>query len=70
MSTLISTEGLATAPWPQRLSAWLHLAICRHCRAFRRQLNVVARAARLMSHASEDEPPPTFESKIIDRLRE
>jgi len=70
VSTLVSTEELATVPFAQRLAAWLHLAMCRHCRAFRRQLNAVARAAHLVSRASEREPPSDFERKIVDRLGE
>jgi predicted anti-sigma-YlaC factor YlaD len=68
VSTLLSSGALSDAPLSRRLAARLHLAMCRHCRAFRRQLNVVAGAARRTSAAFEAEPPEDFESDIVKRL--
>jgi len=67
VSTLVSRDELATAPLAQRVAAWLHLAMCRHCRAFRRQLSAMARAALLVSRAAEREQPADFERKIVAR---
>jgi hypothetical protein len=51
------------------MEVWLHLAICRHCRAFRQQLVRMGGAARLVSEAFEREPSPGFEGKILQRVR-
>jgi hypothetical protein len=42
--------------------------MCRHCRAFRQQLVVIGRAARLVSQVFEHEPAASFEGKILDHL--
>lgn len=68
-STLLSTGQLADAPLARRLAVRLHLAMCGHCRAFRRQLAQLARAARAVAAALEREPGPEFESRIALRLR-
>lgn len=70
LSLLVSKGELAAAPLARRSAAWLHLAMCRHCRAFRRQLEAVARVAHLAAAADEAEPAASFESRIVDRLRE
>lgn len=70
VSTLISTGGLSGAPLARRLAVRLHLAMCRHCQAFRRQVEAVARSARAAAAALEAEPPQDFESKIAERLRQ
>lgn len=68
VSTLVSTGELARAPLRRRVAVWLHLAMCRHCRAFRRQLDMMARAAVIVAEAFEAEPSPDFERRTIDRL--
>jgi predicted anti-sigma-YlaC factor YlaD len=69
VSTFISTGGLAGAPLARRLAVRLHLAMCRHCRAFRRQIEAVARAGRAAAVLLEAEPPGDFESRLVQRLR-
>lgn len=69
VSTLVSTGGLSDAPLSRRLAVRLHLAMCRHCRALRRQVEAVARAARAAAAALEAEPSRDFESKIAERLK-
>ncbi len=69
VSTLVSMGDVERAPMMRRMGVWLHVAMCRHCRAFRRQLVRVGRAARLVSEVFEREPAATFESKILDHLR-
>jgi predicted anti-sigma-YlaC factor YlaD len=68
VSTLVSTGSLPDAPLVRRLGVHLHLAMCRHCRAFRRQVKAIARAARTLNRAFEAEPPSTFETKVFQRL--
>ena len=69
VSTLVSTGGLPDAPLTRKLGVRMHLAMCRHCRAFRRQIETMARAARAAGLAFERELPQDFESRIVQRLR-
>lgn len=69
VSTLVSTGGLPDAPLVRQMGARMHLAMCRHCRAFRRQIEAIARATRAAGLAFEREQPQDFESKIVQRLR-
>jgi hypothetical protein len=38
VAELVGTDALAHAPLRQRLAVWMHLAMCRHCRAYVRSL--------------------------------
>jgi hypothetical protein len=69
VSTLVSMGDVESAPMMRRMGVWLHVAMCRHCRAFRRQLVQIGRAARLVSEAFEREPSANFEGKILDHVR-
>jgi predicted anti-sigma-YlaC factor YlaD len=69
VSTLVSAGALADAPLMRRLAVRVHVTMCRHCRAFRRQVESVARAARAAAAALSAEPPRDFESTIVDRMR-
>jgi predicted anti-sigma-YlaC factor YlaD len=69
VSMLVSTGELREAPLARRLSVRMHLAMCRHCRAFRRQVDTMARAARAAGLAFERELSGDFESTIVQRLR-
>lgn len=46
VTELIGTDGLATAPFRTRMSVRMHLAWCRHCRAYARSLRLIAGVAR------------------------
>jgi predicted anti-sigma-YlaC factor YlaD len=70
VSTLMSTGGLSDASLATRLAVRLHLAMCQHCRAFRRQVEAIARAARAAAAVLEAEPARDFESKIVHRTRQ
>jgi len=69
VSTLLSTGGLDNAPWRARLAVRLHLSMCRHCRAFKRQLDALASAARTLSASRDTELPGDFEATLSERLR-
>lgn len=69
VSTRISAGDLSGAPLARRLAVHVHLAMCRHCRAFRRQVQAVARAAGVAAAALNAEPSRDFESTIVDRMR-
>ena len=68
VSTLVSMGEVASAPMAKRMAVWMHLAMCRHCRAFRRQMRLIGRASRLVSEAFGREPSPRFEGKILEHL--
>jgi hypothetical protein len=42
--------------------------MCRHCRAFRRQLRRIGDVARLIAGDIEREPAAAFENRILNRL--
>jgi hypothetical protein len=69
VSMIVSTGGLADAPLLRKLGVRLHLTMCRHCRAFKRQIETIARAARATGLAFERELPDGFESRIVQGLR-
>ena len=69
VSTLVSAGGLSDAPLVRRLGVRMHLAMCRHCRAFGRQIEAMARAARAAGLMFERECPQDFETRIVQRLR-
>jgi len=68
VSTLTSMGGLADAPWRVRLTVRLHLSMCRHCRAFKRQLEVLSMTARTLSASLDAEPSKDFEATISKSL--
>lgn len=67
VSTLVSMGDIDTAPMAQRLGVWMHLAMCRHCRAFRQQLVRIGQTARVISATLEREPSAGFEAEILSR---
>lgn len=69
VSTLVSTAEVDAASLGRRIGVMVHLMMCRHCRAFRRQLVRVGYAARLIAASFEREPTATFEDRILSRMR-
>ena len=69
VSTLIARAELMQAPLGRRLAVRLHLAFCRQCRAFQRQLEAMSRAARAAAAGVSDEPGTAFEAELIRRMR-
>ena len=70
VSTLFSTGAVAAAPLTVRLGVRLHLLMCRHCRAFKRQIEALGRAAHRASAAFDEEPSQEFEAHVTQRLRD
>ena len=68
VSTFVSAGDLQAASLARRLSVGMHLAMCRHCRAFRRQLIAIGDAARALSAAFGTEPGSAFEADLVQRL--
>lgn len=69
VSYRLSSGDLQSAPLLERAAVWLHLAMCRKCRAFSRQLHAMAHAARGAAARAAVEPSASFEQEIVDRLR-
>jgi len=46
VSGSVARGEFATAPLAARLRMIVHLAICRHCRKFKRQIGLIQRAVR------------------------
>jgi hypothetical protein len=66
-SMIISTSE-RPAELSRRLGSRLHLAICPHCRAFRRQIQALGSLARESSAGYEREPGSDFEAQIVRGL--
>jgi hypothetical protein len=58
ISELVSQSMERDLPWRRRMQVWIHLAMCRLCAGFARQLRLLRRAAhehpeRLVADPSE-----------------
>lgn len=69
VSTLVSLGDVGSWPVSRRLAVWIHLLMCRQCRAFAQQVEVLTRAARGAAAQAAQEPPVDFETTIANRLR-
>lgn len=69
VSGLVSTGDVETAPLRQRLGVWLHIAMCRHCRRFQRQLHQLRRRARTAADEAAAEMPEDLPARVLHRLR-
>jgi hypothetical protein len=70
VSTLLATEALPTSSWSRRMAVRMHLAMCRHCSAFKRWLDLIASAARSLGRHAEGDAPVDLESRVIERIEE
>ena len=52
----------------ERMALVIHLAMCRHCRAFAKQTRRLRMAARLASARLASAVPQRFEDRIVSRL--
>lgn len=68
VSARVSMGQLEEASPARRGAVRFHLMMCRHCRAFSRQVRLIGRVARLIAVDVEREPQSAFESRILDRL--
>ena len=46
VTQLVGSDNVRVAPLRTRLAVRLHLVMCRHCRRYRRELQVIGAAAR------------------------
>lgn len=65
---LMSTGEVDAAPLRTRLALRLHLSMCRHCRAFKRQMESLAKLGRALSSSQGSEPPRDYEARLAERL--
>lgn len=65
----LSSDSSEGASLGLRMALWMHLAMCRHCRAFRQQLEWLTGFARGTTGATESEPSNSFEARIVNRMR-
>ena len=68
-STVVATSQ-PPATWSRRMAVRIHLAVCPHCRAFRRQVEAIGDLGRASAQAFEREPSADFEAELTRRLRE
>lgn len=68
VSTLVSLGDVGSWSVSRRLAIRVHLLMCRHCRAFARQVEMLTRAARRAGAQVAQEPAATFETTIVNRL--
>ena len=64
----LASDELVDAGIGQRISVWLHLVLCRHCRRYAQQLSNMRHAASsLWRHEAED-ASGDLERRIVDGL--
>jgi len=54
-------------PFGQRVSVWMHLAMCRHCRAYLRQYRDTITT---LNQLPAEPPPPECRDELLRRFRE
>ena len=66
----IASDRFAEAGWLERVSVRLHLALCRHCRRYAKQLDAIGTMAQELlggrdrRHDADDD----LEPKILERI--
>lgn len=72
VSKLVSESMEHDLPLHQRLQVWMHLAMCRLCAGFARQLRLLRRAAREHPErlvAEPTEPEPALSQEARERMK-
>lgn len=64
----LSSGEAEAAPLRLHAAMVMHLAMCRHCRAFRRQLRRFTALVHASTRAVENEPSSSFEARLVDRM--
>ena len=55
-SRLIASDEILGASRSRRFAVWLHLLMCRHCRAYAAQLRAIAAATQKMVRSTLPDP--------------
>ena len=72
VSKLVSESMERELPLRQRLQVWMHLAMCRLCAGFARQLRFLRRAARENPErlaTAPAEPEPALSQEARERIK-
>jgi hypothetical protein len=64
VAVLVSTGQLMEQPWRRRLLVRMHVLMCRYCRAFVRQLEIIDRAAAAAAAATEREMSADLHARV------
>ncbi len=67
VSELLSREQFRTAPFLTKVSVRAHLAMCRHCTRFARQLGQMRALVRLS--VSRQDADPDLEKRVLEKLQ-
>lgn len=68
VATELASGSIDDASLMRKVSTWLHLLMCHHCRTFARQLARLGRAARRAAGFYESEPGPDFEVRLVEAI--
>jgi predicted anti-sigma-YlaC factor YlaD len=68
VATRLSTGGLEDQSLAKRIVVVVHLAMCRNCRSFARQLAWLKRASRSLGDTIAGELPADFEARLHEHL--
>jgi len=67
---LISDSQEHPLPWLARVGLNMHLAICRHCRRYRRQVQLMRTLLReYPDHLTDVRLPDDFKEDLVKRLK-
>ena len=70
VTRMLAEEELQSAPRRVRWMVRLHLAMCRHCGRFARQMSLISQALKNMMNRRPDElKHPDIAQRIIARLK-
>jgi hypothetical protein len=66
---IVGSDHLSDAGFMERLAINLHLMMCRHCRAYARQIHAIGKAARdvFMRSTVDTDTLKQLKSRIIDK---
>jgi predicted anti-sigma-YlaC factor YlaD len=68
VATLLSTDQLRAEPLRRRLAVRMHLAMCRHCRRFVRQIALLKDGAGRVATAFDAEIGRDFTDRIQQKV--
>jgi hypothetical protein len=66
VAKLLSSDELANVGWWRRAEVWLHLAMCKYCSRFARQIEQLRNVVR--AKPSSAEADPLLEERIIQHI--
>ncbi|MGE0397030.1 MAG: anti-sigma factor [Kofleriaceae bacterium] len=67
VTELVTDYVEGAMPYGERVSLWIHLAMCRHCRAYLRQYRDTIAT---LGHLPNDAPPPECRDELLRRFRD